>query len=78
MLKVKYLGIFPVTIPAEIPIENKATLNEVMVTLIEACKMPEDYFWDHHLILLNGRQPELEETVADGDLLQILSYSEGG
>ena len=78
MLKIKYLGIFPVTIPSEMSLENIKTLADVMTPLIEACKMPEDFFWERHLILLNGRSPELDEPVADGDLLQILSHSEGG
>jgi len=78
MLKVKYLGLFPVTLPDEISVGRGQTLAQVMESLIKACKMADDFFWEHHLVILNGRQPEMEEVVHEGDLLHILSYSEGG
>ena len=78
MLKVKYLGTFPVTLPGEIAIDGMQTLAEAMKPLIKACRMPEDFFWENHLVLLNGRRPLLEDPIADGDLLHILSYVEGG
>jgi len=77
-LKVKYLGIFPVTVPGEVSFDAGQTLAEVMVPLINACKMSDEFFWDHHLIIVNGRRPQLDERASDGDLLHILSYTEGG
>ena len=78
MLRVKYLGTFPITLPGEIPIGDMRTLADAMVPLIEACKMPENFFWENHLVILNGERPQLDDPIADGDLLHILSYVEGG
>jgi len=78
VLKVKYLGIFPVSLPEEVPLAENMTLADVMAQLIKACNMPDEFFWDRHLIVVNGRRPQLDELASDGDLLNILSYSEGG
>ena len=78
MLSLKYLGIYALTLPEEISLEDKETLGDVMAEVIEASNMPDEFFWERHLVLLNGNQAELDEPVSDGDLLQVLSYSEGG
>lgn len=78
MLKIKYLGIYPFTVPESIGIEGTQTVSSIMKTLILSNSMPEDFFWDRHLVLLNGKQPEMDDFVSDGDSIQILSFSEGG
>jgi hypothetical protein len=78
MARVRYLGIYPVKFPESIEIEGMQTVSEVMAPLIEKTGMPSDFFWNRHLVLLNGKRPEMDDAVSDGDNLQILSYSEGG
>ena len=80
MLNVRYLGIFPLEdiVPREFPIEGMQTVAQVMAPLIEICNMPDDFFWENHLVLLNGERPDMEASIADGDSLEILSYHDGG
>ena len=78
MASVRYLGIYQLKLPTSIPIEGSQTVTQTMVPLIKASKMTDDHFWDTHLVLVNGRRPEMDELVVDSDKLDILSYSEGG
>jgi hypothetical protein len=78
MVRIRNLGNYPINIPDFIRIEGVRTVAEVMTYIIDNCKVPEDFFWNRHFILLNGKRPEMEDTVSKGDMLDIISYSEGG
>ncbi len=78
MVRIKYIGSYELNLPESIELDGVPSIEEVMKRLVSGCGLPEDYFWEWHFVLLNGGRPEMDDSVTDGDRLEIIMYSEGG